>query len=165
MNLINWCADECERQQSGEKSVARMVEAFLYCNKDDNDVRETWVRLVQRLGEIVEPEKNVFGFRRQPVTIHGEVIPVFDFYEKMERLCGYAAVYQITPEEWYQEFQTLHPFNDGNGRVGAIMYNYLLGSSQDKLLVPPKYQKPGAFVSDSPMPRNLDLILDISTDF
>lgn len=137
MELLTWAAAECKRQQSGEDSVPRMVEATLYCY---TDMRETWVQTLLKLAEIVEPVKNVYGFRRQPVTIRGKVIPAYDnFYEHMEFLCGEAAVYGITPEEWYQEFETLHPFNDGNGRVGAIMYNYLRGSELNEMVVPPDY--------------------------
>ena len=31
----------------------------------------------------------------------------------------------ITPEEFYWEFERIHPFIYGNGRVGAILYSVL----------------------------------------
>jgi hypothetical protein len=46
----------------------------------------------------------------------------------------------ITPEEFYQEFERIHPFEDGNGRVGAILFNMLNHSMNDPIL-PPKYKR------------------------
>ena len=49
----------------------------------------------------------------------------------------------MTPEEAYKEFQIIHPFEDGNGRVGKIIYNKLK-NSLDNPTFPP------IFFPDSP---------------
>lgn len=146
--LVHWAADECVRQQSGEKSVAHMIDAVLWIN---GGYRSTWVESLLKLAELVEPEKNKYGFRRQPVTIGGTVVPVYEFEEKLMRLCGWAAINQITPDEWYQEFEALHPFNDGNGRIGAIIYNYLKGNDENSMKVPPPYEGNTPNHYESPM--------------
>ena len=46
----------------------------------------------------------------------------------------------ITPEEFYQEFESIHPGIDGNGRVGCILYNFLRGSMNIPIK-PPEFRK------------------------
>ena len=140
LDVIRFCAEECARQESGELSVYRMCHAWSELFEDsDEKPRRTWLEAVLHVAKIVEPEKNANGFRHQPVTVRGNVIPIRDFDRLLLRLCGGAAIFQITPEEWYREFEEIHPFNDGNGRVGAIFYNYLGGLDDGKPRTPPDF--------------------------
>jgi len=48
----------------------------------------------------------------------------------------YAAAHDGTPAEAYREFQEIHPFRDGNGRVGKIVFNLLNGTLHDPQMPP-----------------------------
>lgn len=39
-------------------------------------------------------------------------------------------------DEFYFEYENIHPFVDGNGRTGKILYNYLLGTLENPVLPP-----------------------------
>lgn len=47
---------------------------------------------------------------------------------------------ELTPAQIYQEFETIHPFEGGNGRVGAPLYNMARGKMLE-LETPPSYRK------------------------
>ena len=136
LNEIRFCAEECKRQQSGETSVYNMCEAFSYVSGllfciEEPDYK--WrVERVLDAARFVEPEKNLEGFRKQPVTVKGTVIPVQDFQRKLELLFEYVS----DPTEWYKEFQLVHPFNDGNGRVGSLFFNFLSGTLKNPVAPP-----------------------------
>ncbi len=38
-------------------------------------------------------------------------------------------------DQWYVAFEYLHPFRDGNGRAGKILYNWLIGRLEDPVLM------------------------------
>lgn len=51
---------------------------------------------------------------------------------RMERLLAH--IPNMTPNEFYVEFQLIHPFKDGNGRVGKILFNWLNGTLTDPIM-------------------------------
>jgi hypothetical protein len=38
-------------------------------------------------------------------------------------------------DEWYAAFEFLHPFRDGNGRTGKILFNWLTGTLENPVLM------------------------------
>jgi fido (protein-threonine AMPylation protein) len=42
----------------------------------------------------------------------------------------------MTPDEAYLEFEEIHPFVDGNGRAGKIIFNWLADSLGDPKMPP-----------------------------
>lgn len=86
-------------------------------------------------GKLVEPGKNTGSFRNCGVTV-GEHVPPGP--QELDRLMKrwHENIYVMTPEEAYKEFELIHPFLDGNGRVGKIIYNYLKGTMDNPVLPP-----------------------------
>lgn len=135
-DIIRWCGLECQRQQSGERSVVWMVSAWDYAWRK----RSAWPRErdILVMAQVIEPHKNANGYRNTPVTAGANVklaprliVPAMDSLFDAILTTG-----RITPSEAYREFEEIHPFIDGNGRVGAILYNWLRSTLHDPVIPP-----------------------------
>ena len=76
------------------------------------------------LAALIEP-RNSKGYRRVPVTFGPGKPPALDPEQvprAMESLWTAFSEQLADPEEWYHEFEKIHPLEDGNGRLGDIMW-------------------------------------------
>lgn len=138
--VVCWAAQECMWQGSGEASVYRMIDAWSYAHR--HRARSIGVKEVLELGRRVEPEANRMGIRHVRVAV--------GFEEKMlpEHIrTALRGLIDIQPDipagkadagSWFKDFEDIHPFVDGNGRTGSILYNWLLGTL-DKPIHPPNH--------------------------
>lgn len=95
--------------------------------------------IILEIASLVEPEK-ASKYREIPITINSTKSGAEPIYiaRLIESLCEAWNDKRISPEEFYLEFETIHPFLDGNGRVGAILYNIGVQSLRDPIN-PPEY--------------------------
>lgn len=136
---VRWAAAECKRQHSGEMSVSWMCDALEYAR--DGAPKFVWTaQTIINLARYIEPEQNSRGYRQLPVVLPSSpiAIPFFDEASYSLKLNRLLQAVELSAYEAYREFELLHPFIDGNGRVGAILYNRWMGTLNGPLLTPPE---------------------------
>jgi hypothetical protein len=142
--VVRFCAEECERQHTGPEAVAWMVNAYQYAASQLQQLRAQGGKLegehILTLVAMIEPEVNRNGFRTTSVRFadgtvldNQQVIP-----SQITSLLGVQD--HATPAQFYQEYEEIHPCDDGNGRAGAILFN-LLGGTLDNPVVPPHFKR------------------------
>lgn len=134
MAVVRFCAEECERQESGPLSVHRMVVAWDFAVEQQSKSSSFTSDDIEHMLQVVEPAKNPDGFRRTPVRIRFKTIGWENIPRSIESLVGAQDV--LEPRDLYKEFELIHPGADGNGRVGAILYNWRSGTLASPLTPP-----------------------------
>lgn len=88
------------------------------------------------LGHLIEPYVNSGQrYRNVNVRVGSSIKPG---HEEVPRLMNKLLDAQdwLNPDEWFKEYEEVHPFADGNGRSGVILFNYLGGTMQNPVWPP-----------------------------
>jgi len=123
---------------------------------------------IEAIGKLVEPIDNAKGFRTIPIGVtdgfggwiekaQWQEVPrlvtlllesyyegtLYDpedanYYGGREAPTGVMPLAKSAEDQFYYEYENIHPFVDGNGRSGKILYNYLLGTL-DNPQMPPNF--------------------------
>jgi hypothetical protein len=143
--IWTYCAEEVARQHRGPIQVAWMLDAWEYAMDKarftpgvatGQEVFFPSLELIKLLGKLVERQANDGRrWRTVGVTVGDHVPPLArDLPDRMKR--WHDQLGNMSPEEAYKEFELIHPFQDGNGRVGKIIYNWLKMKLHDPVMPP-----------------------------
>lgn len=123
-----------------EKDYANMVKAHKAVSS--MSVTDFFANIVS-LGSLLDP--SVQSFRKGPAVFSSSrnATAPSDVQSSLKRLKGFLSgnSLPLTPQdalEYYYAFEEIHPLQDGNGRIGMLLYNMLIGSLNDPCLPPDK---------------------------
>lgn len=139
LTVAHFCAHECRRQRSGEVSVAHMIQAWNYVmarsSLDEGAILQ--------MARLIEPEVNLLGWRTVDVRVGHDVKGPWEQVPRhMEQYMK--SLDDLDPEEAYRLFEEIHPFRDGNGRTGTLIYNWKRGTLPEPVH-PPDWDDPAAY--------------------
>lgn len=137
--LEKYVAEECQRQESEPISVYWMLQAWRTAMRDKAEGKPLSPGLVVKWASMIEPVLNANGIRSVPIIIGDKKCPpAEECMRLMDALFDPETLKRLNPATVYFEFELIHPFCDGNGRTGKVIYNYL-HNSLDEPTMPPNF--------------------------
>lgn len=127
VRIATIAAGECVRQQVGVGELAQLLDAVTYALGMNEAGPPTEFRIMT-VARFIEPIKaNVY--RHHPVTFaNGGQAAHHDTIERaMTRMFSLLDA-DTDPDEFVKAFLDVHPFADGNGRTGWVLWNWLRGT-------------------------------------
>ena len=131
VNIAKFCAEEIIRQRDSVTTLAPYIQAWVKAISWFEGGIPLTPAVIIELHHIAKPDLR--GYRNYDVYVGSKRMPDPQTIKRsMLMLFGSG----LTPAEFYKEFEEIHPFQDGNGRIGKIIFNWHNNTLGDPLLPP-----------------------------
>lgn len=141
MQIVDYIQEEVQRQGydtlrvDGLWRVVWMLDAWREAQLCCERGIPLQIALITTWGITIEPLRNKNGIRQCDVVAETHSCPRPQDVQPL--LAGWISnLFIMSPLEAYTKFELIHPFVDGNGRVGKIILNWLSGTLEDPIFPP-----------------------------
>jgi Fic family protein len=112
---------------NNRQAVEDSLDAWNYLSDQDELTHEIVLETHRRIMETLQPE--ISGMYRSGQVYVGDHVPPPAEQVKplMDELLGWTPEMSLEALQWHVEFETIHPFADGNGRTGRMCYWWMCG--------------------------------------
>lgn len=124
----SFVAIETRRQHDGPYDVGFMLHAWMSAVHDKESDIELSLPMIIGWAKMIDPQANrgSMTFRTHPIFIGWEERSAVNLDRQMEMWLGAVKDnYYAKADYAYKAFEEIHPFSDGNGRTGKIIFNWL----------------------------------------
>ena len=125
---VMWAAAEVTRQRDTPMHVAYMLKALETIRRFNYPMLpEEKYRMIIRMAQFVNNDHSM-GIRTVPVTFANGTRGLAPELINRALFNLNDVDCDLDPVDYYREFESIHPFTDGNGRVGSLLYNWRMGT-------------------------------------